>query len=57
MTANTFHADTGQPDLRPDSPAYFAVAPDGSRIVAAAKDTVATQAVSAVRVLPRATQR
>ncbi|MEU2357922.1 DciA family protein [Streptomyces misionensis] len=51
--AVAFHAETGQLDLRPDSPAYATqLRLISSRIVAAANDAVGTQAVRTVRVLP-----
>ncbi|MEU3907262.1 DciA family protein [Streptomyces goshikiensis] len=52
VQAVTFHAETGQLDLRPDSPAYATqLRLLTSRIVAAANDAVGTQAVRTVRVL------
>ncbi|MFG2668852.1 DciA family protein [Streptomyces sp. NPDC048387] len=52
VTAVAFHAETGQLDLRPDSPAYATqLRLISSRIVAAANDAVGTQAVRTVRVL------
>lgn len=52
VTAVAFHAETGQLDLRPDSPAYATqLRLISSRIVAAANDAVGTQAVGTVRVL------
>ncbi|MEV5140046.1 DciA family protein [Streptomyces syringium] len=53
VQAVAFHAETGQLDLRPDSPAYATqLRLISSRIVAAANDAVGTQAVRTVRVLP-----
>ncbi|MFB7745368.1 DciA family protein [Streptomyces sp. NPDC056132] len=53
VTAVAFHAETGQLDLRPDSPAYATqLRLISSRIVTAANDTVGTQTVRTVRVLP-----
>ncbi|MCX0241829.1 DUF721 domain-containing protein [Streptomyces drozdowiczii] len=50
--AVAFHAETGQLDLRPDSPAYATqLRLISSQIVAAANDAVGTQAVRTVRVL------
>lgn len=52
VQAVAFHAETGQLDLRPDSPAYATqLRLIGSRIVAAAHDAVGTQAVRTVRIL------
>ncbi|MFG3499306.1 DciA family protein [Streptomyces sp. NPDC047928] len=52
VQAVAFHAETGQLDLRPDSPAYATqLRLITSRIVAAANDAVGTQAVRTVRVL------
>lgn len=52
VQAVAFHAETGQLDLRPDSPAYATqLRLISSRIVAAANDAVGTQAVRTVRVL------
>ncbi|MDJ0385223.1 DciA family protein [Streptomyces sp. G-G2] len=52
VTAVAFHAETGQLDLRPDSPAYATqLRLISSRIVAAANDAAGTQAVCTVRVL------
>ncbi|CAL9672260.1 DciA family protein [Streptomyces sp. enrichment culture] len=52
VQAVAFHADTGQLDLRPDSPAYATqLRLITSRIVTAANDAVGTQAVRTVRVL------
>ncbi|WP_331755863.1 DciA family protein [Streptomyces sp. NBC_01643] len=52
VEAVAFHAETGQLDLRPDSPAYATqLRLISSRIVAAANDAVGTQAVRTVRVL------
>ncbi|AXE27924.1 DUF721 domain-containing protein (plasmid) [Streptomyces globosus] len=52
VTAVAFHAETGQLDLRPDSPAYATqLRLIGSRIVAAANDAAGTQAVRTLRVL------
>ncbi|MEV8105785.1 DciA family protein [Streptomyces sp. NPDC088135] len=52
VVAVAFHAETGQLDLRPDSPAYATqLRLISSRIVAAASDAVGTQAVRTVRVL------
>ncbi|RSN59621.1 DUF721 domain-containing protein [Streptomyces sp. WAC 04229] len=52
VQAVAFHAETGQLDLRPDSPAYATqLRLIGSRIVAAANDAVGTEAVRSVRVL------
>ncbi|MFG2639150.1 DciA family protein [Streptomyces sp. NPDC048362] len=52
VQAVAFHAETGQLDLRPDSPAYATqLRLITSRIVAAANDSVGTQAARTVRVL------
>ncbi|MCF2131025.1 DciA family protein [Strepomyces sp. STD 3.1] len=52
VQAVAFHVETGQLDLRPDSPAYATqLRLIGSRIVAAANDAVGTEAVRSVRVL------
>lgn len=52
VVAVAFHAETGQLDLRPDSPAYATqLRLISARIVAAANDAVSTQAVRTVRVL------
>ncbi|MDX3403409.1 DciA family protein [Streptomyces sp. ME01-18h] len=52
VQAVAFHAETGQLDLRPDSPAYATqLRLITSRIVTAANDAVGTQAVRTVRVL------
>ncbi|WP_331725007.1 DciA family protein [Streptomyces sp. NBC_00040] len=52
VQAVTFHAETGQLDLRPDSPAYATqLRLITSRIVAAANDAVGTQAVRTILVL------
>ncbi|MEU7038813.1 DciA family protein [Streptomyces sp. NPDC046237] len=52
VQAVAFHAESGQLDLRPDSPAYAAqLRLISARIVAAANDAVGTQAVRTVRVL------
>ncbi|MFF3733361.1 DciA family protein [Streptomyces sp. NPDC002476] len=52
VEAVAFHAETGQLDLRPDSPAYATqLRLISARIVAAANDAVGTQAVRSVRVL------
>ncbi|MFB6814326.1 DciA family protein [Streptomyces sp. NPDC056347] len=52
VQAVAFHAETGQLDLRPDSPAYAThLRLISSRIVAAANDAVGTQVVRTVRVL------
>ncbi|MFC9622048.1 DciA family protein [Streptomyces sp. NPDC056930] len=52
VQAVAFHPETGQLDLRPDSPAYATqLRLISSRIVAAANDAVGTQAVRTVRVL------
>lgn len=52
VTAVAFHAETGQLDLRPDSPTYATqLRLISSRIVTAANDAVGTQAVRTVRVL------
>ncbi|MGC5400767.1 DciA family protein [Streptomyces sp. DT20] len=52
VQAVAFHAETGQLDLRPDSPAYATqLRLISSRIVTAANDAVGTQAVRTVRVL------
>ncbi|MFC8273812.1 DciA family protein [Streptomyces sp. NPDC057271] len=53
VTAVAFHAETGQLDLRPDSPAYATqLRLISSRIVAAANEAVGAQAVRTVHVLP-----
>ncbi|MFJ9412434.1 DciA family protein [Streptomyces sp. NPDC101393] len=53
VTAVAFHAETGQLDLRPDSPAYATqlrlITP---RIITAANDVAGTTTVRRVRVLP-----
>lgn len=52
VQAVAFHAETGQLDLRPDSPAYATqLRLINSRIVAAANDAVGAQAVRTIRVL------
>ncbi|MGA5558825.1 DciA family protein [Streptomyces lavendulocolor] len=52
IQAVAFHAETGQLDLRPDSPAYATqLRLITSRIVAAANDAVGTQAIRTVQVL------
>ncbi|WP_236246912.1 DciA family protein [Streptomyces sp. CC210A] len=52
VQAVAFHPETGQLDLRPDSPAYATqLRLIRSRIIAAANDAVGTQAVRTVRVL------
>ncbi|MFF8960816.1 DciA family protein [Streptomyces sp. NPDC014894] len=52
VQAVAFHAETGQLDLRPDSPAYATqLRLITSRIVAAANDAVGAQTVRTVRVL------
>ncbi|MFE3144282.1 DciA family protein [Streptomyces scopuliridis] len=52
VAAVAFHAENGQLDLRPDSPAYATqLRLIGARIVAAANDAVGTAAVQTVRVL------
>ncbi|MEU9083373.1 DciA family protein [Streptomyces sp. NPDC048357] len=52
VTAVAFHAESGQLDLRPDSPAYATqLRLLGSRVVAAANDVVGLVAVRTVRVL------
>ncbi|BDT39643.1 DciA family protein [Streptomyces yaizuensis] len=53
VTAVAFHPETGQLDLRPDSPAYATqLRLITARIVATANSTVGTDAVRTVRVLP-----
>ncbi|QKW66104.1 DUF721 domain-containing protein (plasmid) [Streptomyces sp. NA03103] len=53
VTAVAFHPETGQLDLRPDSPAYATqLRLITTRIVATANSTVGTDAVRTVRVLP-----
>jgi hypothetical protein len=53
VQAVAFHADTGQLDLRPDSPAYaFQLRLITSRIIRAANDTAGSEAVRTVGVLP-----
>ncbi|MFI8504544.1 DciA family protein [Streptomyces sp. NPDC085524] len=53
VTAVAFHAETGQLNLRPDSPAYATqLRLISSRIVAAANEAVGAQAVRTVHVLP-----
>ncbi|GGZ18511.1 DciA family protein [Streptomyces nitrosporeus] len=52
VQAVAFHVETGQLDLRPDSPAYATqLRLISSRIVTAANDAVGTQAVRSIRVL------
>ncbi|MEU9943136.1 DciA family protein [Streptomyces lavendulae] len=52
VTAVAFHAETGQLDLRPDSPAYATqLRLISSRIIAAANEAVCAQAVRTVHVL------
>ncbi|MEU8489275.1 DciA family protein [Streptomyces sp. NPDC048641] len=52
VQAVAFHPETGQLDLRPDSPAYATqLRLISSRIVAVANDAVGTQAVRTIRVL------
>lgn len=52
VTAVAFHAETGQLDLRPDSPAYATqLRLIAARIVAAANDSVGADAVRGIRVL------
>jgi predicted nucleic acid-binding Zn ribbon protein len=54
VTAVAFHPETGQLDLRPDSPAYATqLRLITARIVATANTSVGTDAVRTVRVLPR----
>ncbi|WP_308010518.1 DciA family protein [Streptomyces olivaceus] len=51
--AVAFHPETGQLDLRPDSPAYATqLRLITAQIVATANSTVGTDAVRTVRVLP-----
>ncbi|MGC2997168.1 DciA family protein [Streptomyces sp. G35A] len=53
VSAVAFHPETGQLDLRPDSPAYATqLRLITARIIAAANSAVGTDAVRAVRVLP-----
>ncbi|MFF5338491.1 DciA family protein [Streptomyces sp. NPDC013181] len=53
VAAVAFHPETGQLDLRPDSPAYATqLRLITARIVAMANSTVGTDAVRMVRVLP-----
>ncbi|WDM16457.1 DUF721 domain-containing protein [Streptomyces lavenduligriseus] len=53
VTAVAFHSETGQLDLRPDSPAYATqLRLITTRIVAAANEAAGTDAVRTVRVLP-----
>ncbi|MFF7903735.1 DciA family protein [Streptomyces sp. NPDC007920] len=53
VAAAAFHPETGQLDLRPDSPAYATqLRLITTRIVATANSTVGTDAVRTVRVLP-----
>ncbi|MFJ2736140.1 DciA family protein [Streptomyces sp. NPDC087317] len=53
VAAVAFHPETGQLDLRPDSPAYATqLRLITTRIVATANSTVGTDAVRTVRVLP-----
>ncbi|WP_343239763.1 DciA family protein [Streptomyces sp. SID9913] len=53
VAAVAFHPETGQLDLRPDSPAYATqLRLITARIVATANNTVGTDAVRTVRVLP-----
>ncbi|MGW5609449.1 DciA family protein [Streptomyces sp. NPDC003753] len=53
VTAVAFHPETGQLDLRPDSPAYATqLRLITARIVATANSTVGTDAVRTVQVLP-----
>jgi hypothetical protein len=53
VAAIAFHAESGQLDLRPDSPAYGTqLRLITARIVGAANDAVGTQAVRTVRILP-----
>ncbi|MFF4227451.1 DciA family protein [Streptomyces abikoensis] len=64
VAAVAFHPETGQLDLRPDSPAYGTqLRLLNARIIAAANDAAGTQAVRSIRVLaagatlaPRTTQ-
>ncbi|GLW03804.1 DciA family protein [Streptomyces lavendulae] len=52
VTATAFHAETGQLDLRPDSPAYATqLRLLSTRIIAAANDATGTQAVRTIKVL------
>nr|MDT0521286.1 DciA family protein [Streptomyces sp. DSM 41633] len=52
VTAAAFHTETGQLDLRPDSPAYATqLRLLSARIIAAANDAAGTQAVRTIRVL------
>lgn len=56
VAAVAFHPETGQLDLRPDSPAYATqLRLITARIVATANSTVGTDAVRTVRVLPPGT--
>ncbi|MFF4534230.1 DciA family protein [Streptomyces sp. NPDC001407] len=53
VAAVAFHPETGQLDLRPDSPAYGTqLRLLSARIVAAANEAAGTQAVRSIRVLP-----
>ncbi|MGW2770161.1 hypothetical protein [Streptomyces sp. NPDC001275] len=53
VQAVAFHPETGQLDLRPDSPAYATqLRLITARIVATANSMVGTDAVPTVRVLP-----
>lgn len=52
VTATAFNAETGQLDLRPDSPAYATqIRLLSTRIINAANEAAATQAVRTIRVL------
>ncbi|MCX5278188.1 DciA family protein [Streptomyces virginiae] len=52
VTATAFHTETGQLDLRPDSPAYATqLRLLNARIIAAANDAADTHAVRTIRVL------
>ncbi|OKK12235.1 hypothetical protein AMK16_32345 [Streptomyces sp. CB00455] len=52
VTATAFHTETGQLDLRPDSPAYATqLRLLNARIIDAANDAAGTQAVRTIRVL------
>ncbi|MFF0537106.1 DciA family protein [Streptomyces coelicoflavus] len=54
VTAVAFHPETGQLDLRPDSPAYATqLRLITARIVFTAKEAAGTEAVRTVRVLPQ----
>ncbi|MFE0886995.1 DciA family protein [Streptomyces rochei] len=56
VQAVAFHPETGQLDLRPDSPAYATqLRLITARIVAAANESAGTEAVRTVRVLPPGT--